>query len=380
MKNIANPFLVKGYAGPDLFCDRTSETGKLYKNMVNGLNTLLISNRRMGKTSLILHTFHKLSKRESGQCLYVDVLGTKNLNELVNQLAGAIMNAFPEKNRLGKQVLKWIKTLSPVISYDPFTGVPQVSLTYSRPEQTENSLQSLFHFVEQMNIPVIIAFDEFQQVLSYPEKNVEAILRTHIQHLQNLTFIFSGSSKHIITGMFNDHSRPFFASTQLLSLAEISYNEYSDYIKSTFLRYKRNINTEAIDHILNWTRRHTYYTQSLCNQLFGTEKTNIKINDVQNIGIEILKEQEPLFYQFRQMLTPIQWKVLNGIAREDKLYKPTSKEFLMKNKIGTPSNVQRAIESLSRYEMIYNDQDDNGPFYRVYNVFLSRWLENIPTI
>ena len=75
------------------------------------------------------------------------------------------------------------------------------------------------------------------------------------------------------------------------------------------------------------------------------------------------------------MLTSVQWNVLNGIAHEDKLYQPNSKEFIQKYKIGTPSNVQRAIAALLRNEMIYSEQDEHGTYYRVYNVFLSRWLE-----
>ena len=375
MKNDQNPFTIKGYTGPELFCDRVSETGKLVRNMKNSANTLLISNRRMGKTGLILHTFYQLNKQDQIPCLYVDIFATKNLADFTNQLASAMLDAFPEKNSLGRKALKWLKSLSPVISYDSLTGIPQVSLAYTQPEQTENSLSGIFRFLEQMNTPIVIAFDEFQQILQYPEKNTEALLRTHIQHLHNLHFIFSGSSKHMLTNIFADSRRPFFASTSIISLTEIDKKEYSKFIEINFKKYKRRITDEAINYLLDWSMQHTYYTQYVCNHIFAENSKEIAIENVRKTCIEILLEQEPIFYQYRQMLTPIQWNILNGIAREHKVYQPNSKVFLQKYKLGTPANMKRAIDSLTRNEMLLNDRDEKGNFYRVYNVFLLRWLE-----
>jgi Predicted ATPase (AAA+ superfamily) len=378
MKNDQNPFLLKGYISPELFCNRVSETERLVRNIQNGANTLLISNRRMGKTSLILHTFHTLNTTETIPCLFVDISATENITEFTNQLASAMLHAFPEKTSMGKKVLKWIKGLRPIISYDPLSGTPQVSIAFSHAEQAENSLTGMFRFMEQMNIPIVIAFDEFQQIRAYPEKNIEALLRTHVQHLHNLRFIFSGSSKHILSDIFADSRRPFFASTEMIALSEIDYQPYFLYIENIFKKHRRTISSEAIDFILLWSRRHTYYTQSVCNHVFAIGGPKIGIETVHKICSDILAEQEALFYQYRQMLTPLQWKVLQGIAHEDKLYQPNSKMFLQKNRIGTPSNVQRAMDALLRYEMIYREQDNQGSYYQVYDVFLSRWLENKP--
>ena len=118
------------------------------------------------------------------------------------------------------------------------------------------------------------------------------------------------------------------------------------------------------------------FAQQLGNDLMNQYKIKeIAIENVRKTCIEILLEQEPIFYQYRQMLTPIQWNILNGIAREHKVYQPNSKVFLQKYKLGTPANMKRAIDSLTRNEMLLNDRDEKGNFYRVYNVFLLRWLE-----
>ncbi len=374
MKNEHTPFLTKGYIGPELFCDRKNETQKLVRNMQNSANTVLISNRRLGKTSLILHVFNTLNQNDTTPCLYVDVFATKNLNDFINQFASAMLSAFPEKNSIGKKLFKWLKSLSPTISYDSLSGIPQVSLSISQPGQVENSLTGLFKFLEQINTPIVLAFDEFQQILTYPEKNVEALLRTHIQHLHNLRFIFSGSSKHILSEIFNDSRRPFFASTQWIELKEIDHDIYAQFILSTFTKHKRNITTDAINYILEWTYCHTFYTQSVCSHLYATGMKNITTETVKAVSIEIITEQEAVFYQYRQMLTQVQWNVLCGIAHEQKLYQPNSKAFIQTYQLGTPSNVQRAIKSLTANEMIFSEHAEQGLYYRVYNVFLLRWI------
>lgn len=68
-----NPFIISGYHDPDLFCNRDNETRTLINNSENGVNTTLISIRRMGKTGLIWHTMERLSERESHTTIYADI-------------------------------------------------------------------------------------------------------------------------------------------------------------------------------------------------------------------------------------------------------------------------------------------------------------------
>jgi hypothetical protein len=89
----------------------------------------------------------------------------------------------------------------------------------------------------------------------------------------------------------------------------------------------------------------------------------------------LILEHEPLFFQYRNLLTPIQWLLLKAIAKEGKVYQPNSKGFIEKHRIGIPANIQRGIESLLTKEMIYKGNDTKGTFYSVYDLFLSRWLE-----
>lgn len=98
---------------------------------------------------------------------------------------------------------------------------------------------------------------------------------------------------------------------------------------------------------------------------------------VKQICSRLLEEHEHLFLQYRNLLTPVQWNILRAIAKEGRVYQPKSKGFLEKYKIGIPANIQRGLESLLKKEMIFRENDKRGAYYSVYDLFLSRWLENL---
>jgi uncharacterized protein len=377
MTALINPFPVSAYHGPDLFCDRTEEVKRLQNNIDNGVNTTFLSIRRMGKTALLHHLFHKLSHKRNTWCLYADIYATQDQTDFLNQFATAILKTFPPRKTVGKQVLDFITGLRPVISYDNLTGQPEISFTSSQPKQQEQSLTSLLPFLDSLEANVVIAFDEFQQIGEYPEKNTEALLRTLIQPLKNVRFIFSGSSKHVLTQMFAHNKRPFFGSTQMLELNNIDGRIYELFIEEKFRRFRRKISKDALQFVCEWTRLHTYYTQVLCNRLFADGYVSITKSLVQQTCLKILEEQEITFFQYRNLLTSVQWQVLKAIAREDKLYQPNAKSFISKHKLGTPSNIQRALQALMVKEMIYKEEDAGGNYYRVYDCFLARWLERL---
>jgi hypothetical protein len=374
MVNEINPFPLSGYHGSELFCDRRTETQKLISNIKNGVNSTLLSIRRMGKTGLVYHTFNSLGKSKNIHCVYVDIYSTQNLKDFTNQLGSAVLKAFPEKQSIGKKFMLLLKNFRPVISFDPLTNLPEVSFDFARPKEYENSLNGIFTFLESQGKTIVVAIDEFQQVTTYPEKNTEAMLRTIIQPLKNVRFIFSGSSKHLLNDIFSNSRRPFFASTQTLTLNPITKDEYGSFIREKFSSHKRKIGADSIGFICEWTRLHTYYTQAVCNRIFASGIKDITLQHVQMECNDLLKEQESIFFQYRTLLTSAQWELLRAIAKEDKLYHPSSKKFVSKHNVGTPSNVQRALEALLNKELIYNEQDEEGWHYRVYDCFLARWL------
>lgn len=293
-------------------------------------------------------------------------------------MAAAIFNSLPKRKQATNNFVEYIKSFNPSISFDQLTGLPELSLQFNPNLSFEKSLTKLFSYLESQNKPVVIAIDEFQQVAEYPESNTEASLRTIIQRLKNTTFVFCGSNKHLIHEMFNSAKRPFFASTQSIYLDKIEHEDYKSFILKQFKKYKKKISEAAVDFILSWTKRHTFYTQAVCNRAFFLAKsTEMGVEEVQLICDGILKEQEGIFYQYRNLLTSSQWNLLIAIAKEDRVYQPTGIQFIGKYKLGNASSVRRSLNSLTEKEMVVEINTENEHYYSVYDCFLQRWMAKL---
>lgn len=373
--NNINPFPITGYAGKSFFCDREDKLSTLREQVENKVNTTLISLRRLGKSALIHRFFDELNTENFYHCIYTDIYPTQNIKEFTENLSQAILQQIPEHKSFGKRFLDLLKGFHPIISYDPLTGEPEVSFGFTEAKMAERTLSGIFQFLENKDKQTVIAIDEFQQVANYSETNTEALLRSHIQNLRKVQFIFSGSNKHMMSEIFNSAKRPFFSSTRIMNLNTIPEEKYHAFIKSKFEEGGKKISDEAVHFILEWTRLHTYYTQAVCNNAYASPLKTIKPEDIKIICNNLLLSQQATYIQYRHLLSPVQWQLLIAIAKEGKVYQPQSKDFIQKYKIGTPSNSKRALDALLEKEMIYQEEDLHSSWYAVYDVFLSRWLE-----
>ena len=366
-----NPFLITGYKSPEYFCDREAESARLREAIENQRNITLISSRRMGKTGLILHTFNQLSKDKSRLPIYFDIMGTTGLDEFAEVFSNAVIRAISRSNNALKGFLKKLAALRPGLSFDPLSGEPRISLDIRNEQDVGLSLNLLFELIAGEKRSFIVAIDEFQQISSYPEKNVEAILRSHIQQASNMNFIFSGSKKHMLSEMFSQPSRPFFSSTEMMFLDVIDQKSYFEFISSHFAARGKSIQEEALDLIAAYTGMHTFYVQFLCNRLFSSYK-KVSAREVNDTIHTILRENEAIYANYLNLLTTTQYRVLRAIAQEGVLENPTSGKFLARHQLGAASTVSQALESLTGKEFI---QNESGRFF-LQDKFFAQWIRS----
>jgi len=375
MKNIDNPFVTNGYFGKEYFCDRENELKELRKILKNDSNYLLISRRKLGKTALIERFFEEIQTREDVICIFIDLFATQNIHDFVMQLASGVYAVLKPHKPLLKQFITFLQSLRVSISYDSLSGLPEFRLQFAQYQPVENTLLGLMNFLENQNRKIIVAFDEFQQIAEYPEKNMEAQLRTMIQKMHNVQFIFSGSDQRIITELFFSQKRPFYNSTVNLALDKIPKEKYHLFVEEHFSSNNKQITEEALDFIFEWTQTHTYYVQFVCKNCFDLRKKNIKKEDVQEVCKNILAQNETIYQQFRKLLTDRQWKLLIAIAKEEKLRKPTASNFLQKYNLGSASSVKIALQSLLDKRLIISIISRKEEFYLVDDLFLLRYLQ-----
>lgn len=368
-----NPFLLSGYHSPDYFCDREEETEKLVSALRNGRNVTLVSPRRMGKTGLIRHAFHRMEQHKWGHCYLVDLYQTENLTDFVSKLAKVVIGTLDTKGeRFLKIVATFFKSLRPVFSLDAFTGEPEVSIDL-QPECTEQSLEEIFSYMEHSDQMCFVAFDEFQRVAEYDKgRSVEALLRSHIQHLTNVHFVFSGSQRHILENMFAAATRPFYQSTQMMSLGCIEEEAYYTFAASKMEQHGQQLDKDAFHNAYHRLFAHTWYLQMLLNRLYETEIRQIDKIGTDMVLKEIVAENEASFQTILRLITPAQRRLLKAVAKEGEVQEINGKSFLTRHGLGAASTVNSAAKSLVEKELLL---ESHGT-YSVYDRFLALYLAN----
>ena len=369
-----NPFVYKGYEGPSYFCDRERETEQMVGALRNGRNLTVISPRKIGKTGLIKHVFHRIKEtNKDAICIYIDIFATQNLYDFVQVFGATIIEeAVKREKSLMVKAFDTFKAWRPVLSYDSLTGLPTVSVSIE-PSREEHTLKSIFDHIEKLKKDVYVAIDEFQQIANYPEKGVEALLRSHIQ-FSHAGFIFSGSRQHLMAEMFNSPKRPFFQSTEFVNLQPLSETIYYEFSRHFFEKRKGNLSEEVFRDVYQRFSGHTWYVQFVMNRLYETTKRADSIEQSNQVILSVVDTLVPQYEIMMTLLTTNQVNLLKAIAKEHKIAKPQSLEFVNKHNLSSPSSVKTALDVLVDKELVYPEKDG----YVVYDRFLSIWLQRLP--
>ena len=372
MVKLQNPFVTGGYIASEYFCDREKESGQLLKNIQNGNNVTLISTRRMGKSGLIQHCFNNTEITKNYTTFFVDIYATKSLNDFVFLLSKNIFNQLKSSSRkVLESFLIALKSLRPEISFDE-QGLPSLGLGIGDIHKPEASLDEIFQFLNSSAKPCIVAIDEFQQIIKYPETNTEALLRTYIQRNPQTRFIFAGSQRHIMGEMFNSAARPFFASSSIMYLNAIEKQVYVDFAQKHFNAGDREITTETIEKIYDLFEGVTWYIQKTLNALYaetaiGGKCTAKMVDDTINF---IIDSNKYTYSENMFRLPDKQGKLLIAIAKNHKVESPTSSDFVRQHNLLSASSVQAALKGLLEKEFV--TRDEKG--YTVYDKFFEIWL------
>lgn len=368
-----NPFITRGYAGPEYFCDREKETRDIINLITNGNNIALISPRRLGKTDLIRHCFAQKELKESYYTFLIDIYPTSSLRDFVNMLGKAILDQLkPRGRKAWEKFLTMLHSIKAEVSFD-FTGNPVWGMGLSNIEDPNTTLDEIFQYLNQADRPCIVAIDEFQQITSYPNgEDIEALLRTHIQRCPNATFIFSGSRRHLMGKMFTSPSRPFYQSVITMGLAPISCDKYVEFCNHLFAINGKSLEEGVVERIYEQFDGITLCLQRVMNVLFmntlasGTATADM-VDDAVNYLLNLLNDN---FETMVSQLPEKQRATLIAIAKEGVVKSISSGAFNKRHRLLSPSSTVAATKALIDKDFVTND---NGQ-YRVYDRFFAIWL------
>lgn len=348
-----------GMVSGEFFCNRIQEREQLKNNINKGQHTILVSPRRYGKTSLTFQVFADSSPSLISN--NIDFLIAPDIqyiqNAILSCVGAVIPRILPHHKNITEKIKKFFSFSSSKLTLA--ASGPSIEFTHTQPPQETivEALIGLDKIAQEENKRVALLFDEFQQigVIKHCE-SVEAAIRHAAERTKRVSYIFSGSDRHLLTEMFDDNARPLYHLCVKMQLNRIATEEYNKHLqKLSQLRWQKKLDDEIITTILSCTKCHPYYTNFLCSQIWDNENPiQDKTKIVELWDQYVQSEQSRIAYELAR-LSPNQRAVIRVLATEN-INQPGGQYFLEKVRLPGTSALQ-AIEALTAKDIIYKDQE-----------------------
>ena len=342
-----NPFSYSDYVTGKAFCNRDKEQKDLIYYAQNSQNVLVYSHRRMGKTSLVHQVTHQLKKtKPTVKSVYIDLYGSLDENNFID----AILTGLTQIESKLERILKQMAGLKVAGSIDPVTNLPTLSASIKpreKPEYLDKALTILASYSKKQKL--LVVFDEFQEVAKYSEEGFEKRLRKVIQGHRNISYIFSGSQKHILIEMFDSAKRAFYKMARSYPLENIEMQHYVDWAQKLFKKKSVNVDKKIIIDIVERCDFQPMYIQQFLFDLWRCDTVNLAALD--EIQKSIISSQKDQFIVLWDLLTLNQKKALRLLAETggEGIY---AAEQLQRVGFNSGSVLQRALMSLVEKEIL----------------------------
>lgn len=338
------------------FIGRERETKRLLDNFKGGINVILMSPRRLGKTSLVKHVCNKLDNKDI-ITVYLDIFGCKSEYDFYNKLTAEVLKQTASKSELWfEEAKEFLYRLTPKISFSPEPNSDfSISLGITPKTHTpEEVLQMAETIAIKRKKRIVICIDEFQQIGEMANgKQIQARLRTVWQHQKHVSYCLFGSKHHLMSSIFLHRSMPFFQFGDTISLNKIATEDWVEYIVSHFADGKRTISRELAEEICKFTENYSAYVQQLAWLVFTLkeEGETVTENDVKQAENDLLATNDILFMQMIEPLSEFQLNFLRAIAlgiKKDFGLSEVREEY----NLGSYSNITRLKTALLERDLI----------------------------
>ena len=362
-----NPFVIVGYNGPEYFCDREKDTAKLLAAIENDRNVTLIAPRRYGKTGLLHHVNGMIPRDYAG--VYLDIFALKNLTEFARAFAAAVVGTLdtPAEKAMAT-VARFFRSCRPTVTPQE-NGMPKFSFDVV-PQQAEATLAEAFEYLKKRERRVVIAIDEFQQILEFPEKGTEALLRGYVQDVPWVRFIFAGSRHHLMGEMFLSAKHPFYQSTDIISLDVIGCAAYAEFARHHFAAAGQAFDDNAFNSLYRRFAGITWYMQSVLNRIWQRGGGFTSEAQIDEVVAELVEDRSLVFRDLYFSQNESSQRLLSAIAAEGEARGLMSGEFIERHRLAATSSVRSALKVLLDKDLVYRTETG----YMVYDRLFGEWL------
>lgn len=352
------PFIFGVATSGDNFTDRKSETARLLANFKHGINTVLVSPRRWGKTSLVQKVCN-LAKSDDLKVVYLDIFSCRSDREFYDAFASAVLKQTSTKwDEWVENAKLFLSRITPKISFgtDPMTDF-SVSLELNpKSDDITEILQLPEKIAQKKGCRIVICIDEFQQIAEFSDsKNFQKRLRTIWQLQKSVSYCLFGSKKHLMNELFEKKSLPFYKFGDAIYLQKIPTADWVDYICGRFEATGKSISPELAQKVCDTVENHSSYVQQLAWLIWvNTEKVATE-KDFEEAYKDILDQNTPLFEKQTENLSAYQINflkaVINGVHKEF-----STQEVIQKYRLGSSANVATIKKALIKKELIETEK------------------------
>ncbi|HLF62272.1 MAG TPA: hypothetical protein VI603_00865 [Saprospiraceae bacterium] len=348
------PFVFGQQATGEDFTNRSAELAHLETNFTSGVNTILISPRRWGKSSLVKKAAQlTISRNPKLAICFVDLYNVRDEAQFYQQLAHAVINGTTRRiEELLSIVKKHLPRVMPKVSLNTPAGEFELGLQWKDIVRSPDEIIDLPQKIAaDRKIKIVICIDEFQNIGSYADSlAMQKKLRSHWQQHKNVSYCLYGSQRHMLTEVFTSMSMPFYQFGEVVFLNKISEADWITFIRTRFSDTGKEIKEDDARLISSLTERHSYYVQQLAQQVWLRTSKKCATTIVHDAFDSLIRQMSLLFIDKTNSLISTQVNFLKAVIDEETHL--SSKETIETYQLGSSSNVLRIKDALIRKEIL----------------------------
>ena len=372
-----SPFKFGTVVSNKFFTDRENEIKHLKTNFSSGINTIIISPRRWGKSSLVEKVINEL-KTENKKIIpvLIDLFTVNSEKEFYEKYAKQIIKTTTSGfKEVMKEAKNFFRTVIPKFHYSP---VPEqdfsLSLDWNKNDNyTEDILELPERIANKKKISIIICIDEFQNLAQIKGFEVfEKKLRAHWQKFKKISFCLYGSKRHMMKELFNTSSKPFYRFGEILFLEKIQRDNWIDFIINSFKDSGKKISVEAAAEIVDLMHCHPWYVQQLSHYTWERTDRNAGKNEAAEALDLLLRTNSPLYIRDCESLSTTQLNLLKAIVSGEKNLSST--DTMQKYKLGTSGNVVKNKNTLIEKDIIDFTNREYEFIDPAFEIWFRKWM------
>ncbi len=371
-----SPFIFGKIAKGSSFTDRAFETKRLFSNFNDKVNTILISPRRWGKSSLVNKAASEFKKEKKKHAVLIDLFNIRDEAQFYSYFAKKVIQETSTKPREWIDIaMSFLKRLSPKVSF-PIDLTNDFEITFELRDKAED-FEDILNLPEKIakakKIEIAVCIDEFQNIANFDQPLLfQKRLRASWQNHHESVYCLYGSQTHMMTTLFERKNMPFYKFGDVLYLGKIDSAYLTEYIAAQFKNSGKSIAPTQAQMIVDNVQCQPYYTQQLAHIVWINTDKKVTGEIFENSLSQLIEQNAPLYIKDTETLSNTQINFLRMLIESDRndIY---SKELIQRYKLGTSGNVTKIRSVLINKEIIHLVNSK----YELVDPVFRLWLKNI---